>query len=113
MSAAQYKLNNLIVIIDNNHICYDGATDDIMSLGDIAEKFRAFGFETVTCDGHSIESLLGAFAGISGEKPAALIAETVKGHGISFAENRPEWHQHAMTEQQYELALKEITEAYE
>ena len=111
MSAAHFRLDNMTVIIDRNHICYDGTTEDIMSLGDITAKFEAFGFNTVNCSGHNIDSLLEAFADKAEGRPNAIIADTVKGHGISFAENRPEWHQKAMTDEQYAQALKEITEA--
>jgi transketolase len=111
MSAAHFRLSNFTVIIDRNRLCYDGTTDEIMSLGDLSAKFEAFGFNTVNCDGHDIEALLGAFSDKAADRPNAIIAETVKGHSISFAENRPEWHQKAMTDEQYEQALKEITEA--
>ncbi len=111
MSAAHFRLSNFTVIIDRNRLCYDGTTNEIMSLGDLSAKFEAFGFNTVNCDGHDIEALLGAFSDKAADRPNAIIAETVKGHSISFAENRPEWHQKAMTDEQYEQALKEITEA--
>ncbi len=111
MSAAHFGLSDFTVIIDRNHLCYDGTTDEVMTLGDLNAKFVAFGFNTVNCNGHDIDDLLKAFANKSEDRPNAIIADTVKGHGISFAENRPEWHQRAMTEQQYEQAVKEIMEA--
>lgn len=111
MSAAHFRLSNFTVIIDRNHLCYDGTTDEIMSLGDIGAKFEAFGFNTVNCDGHNITDLLRAFSDKADDRPNVIIADTIKGHSISFAENRPEWHQKAMTDDQYEQALKEITEA--
>lgn len=110
MSAAHFKLSNLTVIIDRNHLCYDGTTDDIMTLGDLGAKFKAFGFNTVGCDGHDVKDLLRAFSDKADDRPNAVIAETVKGHGLSFAENLPEWHHKAMTDSQYEQALKEISE---
>jgi len=111
MSAAHFRLSNFTVIIDRNHLCYDGTTDEVMSLGDLNAKFEAFGFNTVSCNGHDIDDLLRAFADKADDRPNAIIADTVKGHSISFAENRPEWHQKAMTDEQYEQAVKEITEA--
>lgn len=111
MSAAHFGLSDLTVIIDRNHLCYDGTTDEIMSLGDLGGKFEAFGFNTISCNGHDIDDLLRAFGDKASDRPNAIIADTVKGHGISFAEGRPEWHQKAMTDEQYELAVKEIMEA--
>ena len=110
MSAAHYKLNNLVVIIDRNHLCYDGMTEEVMSLGNLEEKMIAFGWNSISCDGHKIVDLMRAFNELSNIMPNVIVANTVKGKGISFAENRPEWHQHAITEAQYEQAVRELME---
>ncbi len=108
MSASQFGLGNLTVIIDRNHFCYDGNTEDVMGLGDLEGKLRSFGFNTITCDGHSIADLLRAFGESSENRPNALICNTIKGKGLSFAENRPEWHQKAITQEQYEIAMADL-----
>lgn len=108
MSAKQFALDNLTVIIDRNHLCYDGTTEEVMQLGNLSAKLESFGFHTVNCNGHSIADLLRAFDDISGEEPNAVICDTVKGKGLSFAENRPEWHQKAITQEQYNIAMADL-----
>lgn len=108
MSAKHFDLSNLIAIIDRNHLCYDGNTEDVMQLGDLSAKMKSFGFNTIDCDGHDIADLLKAFDSLSGDMPNAIICDTVKGKGLSFAENNPEWHQKAITKEQYELALSDL-----
>ena len=109
-AAAHYKLDNLMVIVDRNHLSYDGDTEEVMGLENLDEKFKAFNWNVSNCDGHDIEQLLRAFQDISlnSGQPYAIIAHTIKGKGISFAENRPEWHHHAITKEQYEQAKLEI-----
>ncbi len=108
MSAKQFALDNLVVLIDRNHLCYDGATEDVMQLGDLSAKMRSFGFSTMDCNGHSIADLLKAFTNLSDSSPNAIICDTVKGKGLSFAENRPEWHQKAISQEQYDIALADL-----
>ena len=110
MSASHYRLDNLTVIIDRNHLSYDGDTEKVMHLEPLKDKFLCFGWHTVCCDGHDILSLLNAFADRSDDKPQMIIADTVKGKGVSFMENQPEWHHHRLTQQQYEQARAEIME---
>jgi len=88
MAASHFKLNNLTVIVDKNKLQYDGETADVMNMDNFAAKWSAFGFETLTVDGHSVEQLLVAFR-TGTNKPKAIIAETVKGKGVSFMENNP------------------------
>lgn len=107
-SAAHYKLNNLTAIIDENRLQYDGATDEILSMGSYADKWTSFGWDAVSVDGHSIEQLLEALSKKK-EKPLAVIARTVKGKGVSFMENNPHWHNGRLTQQQYEQAMAEVT----
>lgn len=108
MSAKQFALDNLVVLIDRNHLCYDGTTEEIMQLGDLAAKMKSFGFHTIDCNGHDIAGLLRAFDSLSDDSPNIIICDTVKGKGLSFAENRPEWHQKAITREQYETALADL-----
>ena len=110
MSAKQYGLDNLISIIDRNHLCYDGTTEEVMQLGDLTSKLSSFGFHVINCKGHDIADLLRAFGEISDEGPNVLICDTIKGKGLSFAENRPEWHQRAITQEQYDIALTDLME---
>lgn len=113
MAAAQYCLGNLTVIIDRNHLCYDGTTEEIMGVDDLPAKMRAFNWNTVTCDGHDIKDLLRAFSEVIDDSPTIIIADTVKGKGLSFAEGKTEWHQKAITKEQYDLALRELMEGLE
>lgn len=106
-SAVQYRCGNLVAVIDRNHLQYDGETEEIMAFGSMEEKWKAFGWDTVTADGHDVEALIQAFE-TRHEKPLAVIAETVKGKGVSFMENNPLWHNHSLTQAQYEQALQEL-----
>lgn len=106
--AGANKLENLIVIIDRNKLQLDGPTKDVLSFENMAERWSAFGFETVTCDGHDFESLACAFAHKHKNKPLAIIANTVKGKGVSFAENKVEWHGNYLDDASYYIAIDEI-----
>ncbi len=108
LSAAHYGLDNLTVIIDRNHLSYDGDTESVMALEGLADKLRAFNWQVHTCDGHDTAALLYAFADRTAGKPRVIIADTVKGKGVSFMENRPEWHHHRLSEAEYEQARAEI-----
>lgn len=108
MSAYQYRLDNLVAIIDRNHLSYDGDTEDVMALESLEDKMKAFNWHTICCDGHDTADLLRAFSEIQEGFPNVIIADTIKGKGVSFIENRPEWHHHAITQEQYELAREEI-----
>ena len=110
MTAAHYKLDNLCVIIDNNNLQIDGKVNEVMSIYPIDEKFKSFGFEVINVDGHNIPELIKAFEQakkIKG-KPTAIIANTIKGKGVSFMENEAGWHGKAPNEEQYKLAMKEL-----
>ena len=110
MSAAHCKLGNLVAIIDRNHLCYDGGTEDVMGINDLSKKMEAFNFNVISCNGHDIRGLLNAFGKLSDDMPNVIICDTVKGKGLSFAENNPEWHQKAITQAQYEEALSDLME---
>lgn len=107
MSAAHYKLDNLVVVVDKNGLQYDGSTSEILELGKIADKWKAFGWETYNIDGHSIKELYDALT-IKSNKPIAIIANTVKGKGVSFMENNPTWHNGRLTKELYEQAMAEL-----
>ena len=93
IAAAHYKLDNLMVIIDRNRMSVDGNTEELMAQRDMQKKMEAFGFESVTVDGHDIHQLLEALKHKPDGKPYAVIAETTKGKGVSFIENNKSWHQ--------------------
>lgn len=106
MSASHFNLDNLVVIIDKNNLQYDGDTNLILNMDSVADKWKAFGFETVTINGHSVEELITAFSRRP-SKPYAIIAETVKGKGVSFMENDASWHNNRLTDDQFKQAMEE------
>lgn len=114
MSASKYKLDNLCVIVDNNNLQIDGKITDVKGLTKIEEKFESFGFNVITVNGNNIEQLIDAFdrAKMVKGMPTAIIAKTVKGKGVSFMENVAEWHGKAPNEEQFNLAIKELSEKF-
>jgi transketolase len=115
MAAAHYKLNNLTVIIDRNHLQYDGNTESVMALGDFEKKWESFGFIVYDINGNDIDQLVPTLEECRGNKkhaPCCVIANTVKGKGISFMENKREWHHKVITEEEYLQAVKEVEEDY-
>lgn len=107
MSAAHFKLTNLTVILDHNGLQIDGANNEVMSLGDIKAKLQAFGFDVIEVDGHNIGQLLAAY-GKTTTKPKFILAETVKGKGVSFMENQAGWHGKAPSTDETLQALAEL-----
>lgn len=108
IAAAHYKLDNLTVIIDRNRMSVDGNTEELMAQRDMQKKMEAFGFESVTVNGHDIHQLLKVLMHKPEGKPYAVIAETTKGKGVSFIENNKTWHQAVLNEKQYHEAVEEI-----
>jgi transketolase len=108
MSAYQYRLDNLVAIIDRNHLSYDGDTEEVMALESLEMKMKAFNWNVITCDGHDTGDLLRAFAEIKEGIPNIIIADTIKGKGVSFIENRREWHHSRLSREQYEQARAEV-----
>ncbi|MBI1898807.1 MAG: transketolase [Acidobacteria bacterium] len=110
MFGPYHKVDNLVAIVDYNKIQLDGFVKDIMDLEPLAEKWRAFGWHTLEIDGHDIAALQAAFAEAAATKgkPAAIIAHTVKGKGVSFMENNPKYHGVAPTNDEMVRALAEI-----
>jgi transketolase len=106
--AAHHGLNNFVVIVDENGFQAMGKTGETLSLGSVAQKFEAFGFEAVTVDGHDEAALSDAIARLtegSDPRPKALIARTVKGKGVPFMENDNKWHYTRLTAETYQQAL--------
>jgi len=94
MSIAHYKLTNVITVVDRNRLMIDGPTEEVMSLEPFADKWRAFGFDVMEIDGHDFDQLDAAFAKAwnASEKPALILADTVKGKGVDFMENNVVYH---------------------
>ena len=113
MFAAHYKLDNICIVVDNNNLQIDGKITDVMNPNPIDEKFKAFGFEVMVIDGHDFEQIEAAYqkARATKGKPFAIVAKTVKGKGVSFMENQASWHGTAPNQEQYEMAVKELTAA--
>ena len=113
-TANKYKLDNLIAFVDNNNLQIDGTTDEIMPLGNLSEKFKAFGFETYDINGNNIEKILRTFDAIketaNNGKPKCIIGHTIKGKGVSFMENVCDWHGVAPKKDQWQQALKDLEE---
>ena len=116
MAAAHMRLGNLVGILDNNRVQMCGMTDDVMSIGDIAAKFRAFGWKVVQIDGHDMEQIVDALDAIPNQpdaQPTMIIADTIKGKGVSYMEVTPAWHGGVPTKEQYEQAMRELGGEYE
>jgi len=113
MAAPKYKLDNLCVILDHNKGQIDGFVDEVMSLNPIADKWRAFNWNVVTCDGHDYASIQAAFAQAreTRGKPTFILAETIKGKGVPFMEGKIGWHGVAPTKEQLEEAVLELRAA--
>jgi transketolase len=107
MCASHYGLDNLTVIVDDNKLQYDGESKNVINMGSLRSKFEAFGFYTQEIDGHSVEAVTKALTNKIEGKPAIIIANTVKGKGVSFMENKKEWHHSRLSQEQYDLAMSE------
>lgn len=110
MAASKFKSNNLIAILDNNGVQLDGTLEEIMPMGNIGDKFLSFGWNVIHCDGHNVEALSDSVdeAKKSIEKPTIIIAETVKGKGISFMEGENKWHGKPIGDDEYKKAKAEL-----
>ena len=109
MQAAHRNLNNLIAIVDRNKLQIDGCTEDVMSLGNVADKIKAFGWDVVEINGHDYQEIYDAFnKGKKSDKPFAIVANTIKGKGVSFMENQAGWHGKAPDDEQFTLAMEEL-----
>lgn len=109
--AAHAKLDNLTVIIDKNNLQQTGKNQDILNLDNLPEKFKSFNWHTIEIDGHNIESINSALTNnATNNKPKAIIANTIKGKGISIFEDNNEWHHSILVKKNYDMALKELNE---
>jgi transketolase len=109
-NAYKFKADNLITILDWNKVQLDGTTDEIMPMGSIEAKFKAFGYNTIVCDGHDVSSLCDAIDKAKACKvlPSIILANTVKGKGVSFMEGKNIWHGKAISDEDYSVAMKEL-----
>ena len=111
MNAAHNKLDNIIAFVDKNNLQIDGCTDDIKSMTPLDEKFKAFGWECLTIDGHNPSEIYNAVETAKlHSKPTVIIANTIKGKGVSFMENKSGWHGKAPNKEEFELAMSELSE---
>lgn len=110
MSASKNKLDNLCVIVDHNGLQIDGKVEEVAGLVDIKEKFESFGFYVLEIDGHNIEEIIYSLEAARSKKgmPTAIIANTIKGKGVSFMEGQADWHGKAPNKEQYEEAINEL-----
>lgn len=111
MAAYTFKLDNLVAIVDRNKLSMDGPTESVtISLDPLIDKWKAFNWASVEVDGHDIEELIETFNTTPFEKnkPSAIIANTIKGKGVDFMENAPEWHYNVMTDDLYHKAINQL-----
>ena len=110
-TAHKYQLDNLITFVDVNNLQLDGTCDEVMPNGDLGEKFKAFGWEVLYLDGHSMEEIVATLdkcMAAKNGKPKALIGKTVKGKGVSYMEDQVGWHGMAPNDEQYAQAMAEL-----
>ena len=114
MSAAHYKLDNMIAFLDYNGLQIDGDVESVMNINPIEDKFKTFGWNVITIDGHDFEQIFAALdmAKDTVDKPTMIIAKTIKGKGVSFMENQASWHGSAPSEEQLQQALSELGGAF-
>jgi transketolase len=110
MAAHKYQLDNLVAIIDRNHLQISGDTEDVMPIDSIRERWSAFGWDVVSMNGDSMEDILKTFHAIdyTNKKPHLIISETTKGKGVSFMEGIAKWHHGVLNEEQCKAAVTEI-----
>ena len=106
-----FGLRNLTVIVDGNGLQFDGKKTEVLDPGDPALRWEALGFDVIRCDGHDVEALQEAITRET-ERPKAILAKTVKGKGVSFAENETAWHTGRLTDELYHQAVEDIEECY-
>ncbi|MGN1003176.1 MAG: transketolase [Oscillospiraceae bacterium] len=110
MSAPKFALDNLTAVVDWNHVQLDGTTDEVMPIRDLAGKWRSFGWNVIQCDGHDLMALDRAFDQAEACKgvPSVILADTVKGKGVSFMEGQAGWHGKAIDDESYAKAMAEL-----
>ena len=112
MAAHKYQLDNLVAVIDRNHLQISGNTEDVMPIDSIRERWTAFGWDVISMNGDDMEDIVSTFDSIDyqNQKPHLIISNTTKGHGVSFMEGIAKWHHGVLNEQQCLDAVKEIEE---
>ena len=115
LQAAHYKLDNLIVVIDYNKLSSSGPVNEVINLDPLAEKLKAFNFHTIEINGNNMQEVVDALNEAYTVKgmPIAIVSNTVKGKGVSYMENNPKWHSGALTDEEYEIAMKDLNKAKE
>ncbi len=109
MSSSKYNLNNLILFVDNNGLQIDGTIKDVKNVDNLEEKFNSFGFYVQRINGHNFDEILTSVSNAKkSNKPNVIIANTIKGKGISFMENKAEWHGKKLTDEEYNLSKAEL-----
>lgn len=111
MAGYKYQLNNLILFVDNNKLQLDGTCDEIMPNIDLGKRFEAFGYEVFYIDGHNMDEIVATLDKIrvsQNNRPKAIIADTIKGRGVSFMENQLGWHGVAPNNEEYKQAMEEL-----
>lgn len=108
-SASHFELNQLVAVVDMNAIQYDGFTSEVMNMSPFENKWKDFGWDVITVNGHNVEEVLKSYEN-RGDKPLAIIAYTVKGKGISFMENNWRYHNASLSKELYEKSIAELEE---
>ncbi|OGI01363.1 MAG: transketolase [Candidatus Melainabacteria bacterium GWF2_37_15] len=109
MSTSHYKLNSITAIVDRNRLQIDGGTESVKGLEPLSAKWQAFGWEVIEIDGHDYQQIYGAYQqAIEKTKPTVIIANTIKGKGVSFMENNAGWHGRATNEEEFMKAVEEL-----
>lgn len=109
-AASHYKLDNLIAIVDRNRLQISGNTEDVMALGNLAERYKTYGWNVLECDGNNISDIIKTLSSIKTDtgKPTSVIAHTVKGKGVSFIENKASWHHKVPNKEELKSAINEL-----
>lgn len=107
--ASHLKLSNLFAIVDRNRLCIHGDTEKINALDPLGKRFESFGWNVVSIDGHNFEQILSSMKSSHPKKPTVIIADTIKGSGVSFMENKSQWHHGAISDEVLAAALKELS----
>ena len=110
MTSSHYKLDNLCVIIDKNNLQIDGPTEDVMNSNPLDKKFESFGFNVIVIDGHNYDEIVEAFEKAKSQKgkPTAIIANTIKGKGVTLMENQVGWHGKAPNDEEYKKIIEDL-----
>ncbi|KDR94830.1 transketolase [Peptoclostridium litorale DSM 5388] len=110
MSAAHYKLDNIVAFLDNNGLQIDGKNEEVLGVDPLGEKFTAFGWNVIEIDGHDFDQIFTALdtAKATAGKPTMILSKTIKGKGVSFMENQAGWHGQAPNDEQKEIALRDL-----